>query len=278
MELRETYRMATIREALDSLSDKNIKHIVSLSGGKDSTALAIYMKRQYPDIPVEYVFCDTGCELPETYEYLERLEALLGVKVRRIDALDLKGIEKKPTRIPFDYYLNQFYGGFLPNPRSRWCTRVLKIEPFEKYVGEGYAFSYIGIRADEDRDGYQAKKPPVISQRPNIVPVYPFKDDGIGLVDVKQILEESGLGVPAYYKWRSRSGCYFCFYQQRGEWQRLKENHPDLFEKAKTYEKTNGEKRFTWVQGKSLDDIANLPKKYPLLDPEEAEGCAICHL
>jgi 3'-phosphoadenosine 5'-phosphosulfate sulfotransferase (PAPS reductase)/FAD synthetase len=270
--------MATIREALDSLFDKNIKHIVSLSGGKDSTALAIYMKRQYPDIPVEYVFCDTGSELPETYEYLERLEALLGARIQRLNALDLLDIEKKPNRTPFDIWLNEIYGGFLPNPRSRWCTRVLKIEPFEKYVGEGYAFSYIGIRADEDRDGYQAKKPPVISQRPNIVPVYPFKDDGMALADVKGLLEESGLGLPEYYKWRSRSGCYFCFYQQRGEWQRLKENHPDLFERAKTYEKTSGGKRFTWVQGKTLDEIARLPKRYPLPELDEAEGCAICHL
>jgi 3'-phosphoadenosine 5'-phosphosulfate sulfotransferase (PAPS reductase)/FAD synthetase len=270
--------MATIREALDSLSDKNIKHIVSLSGGKDSTALAIYMKQNYPDLPVEYVFCDTGAELPETYEYLERLEALLGAGIQRLNALDLLGIEKKPNRTAFDIWLKEMYGGFLPNPRSRWCTRVLKIEPFEKYVDEGYAFSYIGIRADEDRDGYQAKKPPVISQRPNIVPVYPFKDDGIGLADVKQILEESGLGVPAYYKWRSRSGCYFCFYQQRGEWQRLKENHPDLFERAKTYEKVEGKKRFTWVQGKTLDELAQLSKRYPLPSPDESEGCAICHI
>jgi 3'-phosphoadenosine 5'-phosphosulfate sulfotransferase (PAPS reductase)/FAD synthetase len=270
--------MATIKEALSSLSDKSMRHIVSLSGGKDSTALAIYMKQRYPDIPVEYVFCDTGCELPETYEYLERLEALLGAKIRRLNALDLLDIERKPNRAPFDVWLNEIYGGFLPNPRSRWCTRVLKIEPFEAYVGTGYAFSYIGLRADEDRDGYQAKKPPVISQRPNIVPVYPFRDDKLGLVDVKEILQESGLGLPDYYKWRSRSGCYFCFYQQRGEWQRLKEQHPDLFEKAKTYEKTEGEKRFTWVQGKTLDEIARSPKRYPLPEPDEADGCAICHL
>ncbi|MFZ1474384.1 MAG: phosphoadenosine phosphosulfate reductase family protein, partial [Anaerolineae bacterium] len=48
-----------------------VRHIVSLSGGKDSTALAIYMRDRIPD--VEYVFCDTGEELPETYEYLDKL-------------------------------------------------------------------------------------------------------------------------------------------------------------------------------------------------------------
>src|SRR5207249_2510615 len=150
------------------------------------------------------------------YEYLERLEALLGIKIQHLSALDLLGIEKKLSRVPFDIWLKEVYGSFLPNPRSRWCTRVLKIQPFEAYIGKDRAFSYIGIRADEERDGYIAKKPPVLSQQPNIIAVYPFKDDGMGLADIKQILEESGLGLPGYYTWRSRSGCYFCFYQQIG--------------------------------------------------------------
>ena len=46
---------------------------------------------------------------------------------------------------------------------------------------------------------------------------------------------ESGLGKPSYYEWRSRSGCYFCFYQRKKEWVGLLENHPDLFEKAIEY-------------------------------------------
>lgn len=267
----------TVHDVLESLSKDHVRHIVSLSGGKDSAALAIYKRERYPQIPAEYVFCDTGCELPETYEYLERLEALLGVRVVRLNALDLLGIEKKPGRNPFDIWLNEVYGGFLPSPRTRWCTRVLKIEPFEAYIGSDHAFSYIGIRGDEDRDGYVAKKPPKISERPNIIPVYPFKDDAIGIADVKAILEQSGLGMPAYYKWRSRSGCYFCFYQQIGEWQRLREEHPELFEAAKKYEK-KGAKRYTWDEGRTLDEIAILPQKYPLPVVDETEGCAICHL
>ena len=269
--------MATMQEALASLSDKNIRHIVSISGGKDSTALAIYMRKKYPQIEAEYVFCDTGCELPETYEYLERLQGVLGKPIQKLNALDILKIRKKPGRNPFDIYLREWYGDFLPSPRSRWCTRVLKIEPFEQYVGDSHAFSYIGIRGDENRDGYQSKKPPKISERPNIIPVYPFKDDGITFVDVKQILEESRLGFPEYYKWRSRSGCYFCFYQQIGEWQRLKKNHPDLFEDAKNYEKVKGSKQFTWTDGRTLDDIAALPEQ-PLPMIDESEGCAICHL
>jgi len=270
--------MANLKEALETIGDNNIRHIVPVSGGKDSAALAIYLKQTYPEIDPEYVFSDTDCELPETYDFLERLEALLGKEIIRINALDYMNIEKKPGRKAFDIFLNEYYGGFLPSPQARWCTGVLKIKPFEKYVGNSTAFSYIGIRNDEDREGYVQKKPPKISQKQNIIPVYPFKDDGLTLYDIKRVLEGSGIGFPDYYKWRSRSGCYFCFYQQIGEWQGLKENHPEYFEKAKEYEKTTGSKKFTWVQGRALDELEKLEIRYKVPDMDETEGCAICHL
>lgn len=271
--------MATITEALATVDDTSIKHIVPVSGGKDSAALAIYMRQNYPEIPAEYVFCDTQSELPETYEFLERLEALLGTEIHRINALDYLNVRRKPGRNVFDIFLDELYSGFLPSPHARWCTINMKIKPFEHWIGDNTAFSYIGIRGDENREGYTPqKKPPKISEKQNIIPVYPFKDDGITYQDVKEILESSGLGLPDYYRWRSRSGCYFCFYQQVGEWQRLKEEHPDLFEKAKEYEKRGGTKKYTWAEGRSLEDIENLSVKYDIQDLDEAEGCAICHI
>jgi len=266
--------MISLEEAASHGNDGEFRHIVSVSGGKDSAALALYLWEKFPDIKMEYVFCDTGCELPETYEYLERLEAILGEPIVHLNALDLIGVAKKPGRNPFDIWLNEVYGGFLPSPRARWCTRVLKIKPFEQYIGDDRAISYIGIRGDEDREGYKWQKPPVISEQPNIVPCYPFKDDRLGITDIKMILDESGLGLPSYYEWRSRSGCYFCFYQQIGEWQGLKERHPDWFEMAKEYEKDG----FTWVDGRTLDEIAAQPRREAIPAPDLTEGCAICHL
>ncbi len=52
-----------------------VRHILALSGGKDSSALAIYMRGKIPN--VEYVFCDTGEELEETYNYIRNLQDLL---------------------------------------------------------------------------------------------------------------------------------------------------------------------------------------------------------
>lgn len=219
-------------------TQKPIRHILSLSGGKDSTALAIFMRDRVANM--EYVFCDTEQELPETYEYLDRLEVYLGKEIKRLKH-DGKGFEE----------LLQARRGYLPSAQARWCTEYLKIKPFEKYVGDDTCYSYVGIRADElHRKGY-------ISTKPNIVAQYPFIDAGIKKADVFRLLDESGLGIPGYYEWRSRSGCYFCFFQQRVEWVGLLEHHPDLYEKAKKYEKENPEtgERYTWASRESLIEL-----------------------
>ena len=269
-------------------STQSVRHIVSLSGGKDSTALAIYLRDRIPNL--EYVFCDTGEELPETYDYLEQLEALLGEKIYKLN----------PDR-PFHHYL-EIYRGVLPDVRTRWCTRKLKIEPFEKFIGNDLVYNYIGIRADEShRKGY-------ISTKPNIVAKYPFIEDGITKTDVMQILEESGIGLPKYYEWRSRSGCYFCFFQQRIEWIRLSKRHPQKFRQAMEMEKENPEtvERYTWISGESLQELIrperiqqieanfqeqaiSLGKATPntplskifsldISDDVSGEPCLICHL
>ncbi len=262
------------------------RHIVSLSGGKDSTALAIYLHGRIPQL--EYVFCDTHKELPETYEYLDKLEAYLQRPIVRLNA-----------ERGFDHWL-EMYGGMLPSAQARWCTRKLKIEPFEKYVGDDHVWSYIGIRADEQRGGYD------FSSKPNIRPVYPYRQHGLRIADVERILDESGVGLPGYYSWRQRSGCTFCFFQRTGEWVGLKEHHPEAFEEAKAYESERGGEKFYWRQRESLSELekpervkqikrdhlvrleqekARRPNQ-PLLnivgaalDAEDDDmGCDICHL
>jgi 3'-phosphoadenosine 5'-phosphosulfate sulfotransferase (PAPS reductase)/FAD synthetase len=213
------------------------RHVLGLSGGKDSSALAIHMRTRVPDM--EYFFTDTGAELPETYEYLDRLEAFLGKPISRLSA-----------DRDFDHHLYKMHNGFLPSPNTRWCTRELKIHPFEAWVGDAPTITYIAIRADEDRDGYKSTKS-------NITARFPFKEDGLVRADIERILLESGVGIPEYYKWRSRSGCYFCFFQRKSEWVGLAERHPDLFARAQRYEKLNAEtgEAFTWSQGETLQQL-----------------------
>jgi 3'-phosphoadenosine 5'-phosphosulfate sulfotransferase (PAPS reductase)/FAD synthetase len=187
----------------------------------------------------------------------------------------------------------------------RWCTKNLKIKPLEEWVGDDEVISYVAIRADENRIGY-------VSTKPNITAVFPFRQDGIDRAGVDHILEEAGIGLPAYYEWRTRSGCYFCFFQRKHEWVGLKDRHPELFEKAIAYEeKVNyrhtamQDRQYTWSQGESLHELIarreEIEAKHqgaleraakrvrpnrPLLevladahdeDDDEA-GCSVCHL
>lgn len=221
-------------------------HVLGISGGKDSAALAIYMRQHYPELDIEYFFTDTGKELPEVHEFLGRLEGFLGKPILRLN----------PNR-DFNFWLRE-YGNFLPSPNTRWCTRQLKLLPFRTWikpwldVGDKVV-SYVAIRGDEDyREGYT-------SNHENLIVKLPFRTDNIDKAGVFDILDASGLGLPKYYEWRSRSGCTFCFYQQKIEWVGLMENHPEAFEEAKALEKTAIESGspFTWIQGEPLTNIEN---------------------
>lgn len=222
----------------------NTRHVLGLSGGRDSAALAVFMRQTYPELPIEYFFTDTGKELPEVYEFLGRLEGFLGRKIEYLN----------PDR-GFDFWLKE-YGNFLPSPRTRWCTRQLKLRPFEKWVKNDLAdgikiISYVAIRADEpERSGMQ-------TTHPNLKIAFPLREHGLDKAGVIELLESSGLGLPTYYDWRSRSGCTFCFYQQKIEWVRLKRTHPQAFEEAKAYEKTALEhgSPFTWSDRESLSEL-----------------------
>ena len=277
------------------------RHVCGISGGKDSSALAVYMRDKVPDM--EYFFCDTGAELPETYAYLAKLEIVLGKKIVRLNS----------TR-SFDHYFEVFRGT-LPSPQMRWCTTMLKIKPLEEWIGDDEVISYVAIRADEkSRTGY-------VSTKPNIQTVFPFIDDDIDHTGVIKILEDAGINLPDYYEWRTRSGCYFCFFQRKAEWVGLADKHPDLFERAVAIEqkilkdagvsgdadfKSSGMKgrQYTWSQGETLTELLsrreeimknheeNLKrakskrKNLPLIevlsdaldDDDESTPCTMCHL
>jgi len=212
------------------INDPQYRHVLGISGGKDSAALAIYIKEHHPEVheKVEYFFTDTGAELEEVYDFLAKLEAYLGKEIIRLS-----------SGKPFEHWL-KIHNEYLPSPQQRWCTRMMKIKPFEAFVGDDPVISYVGIRADENREGY-------ISKKETIKAVFPFVEDGLVRDDIFKMLEDT-VGIPEYYKWRSRSGCYFCFFQRQDEWLGLKRNHPALFEKAKEFE-NRVRTKFDWKEG-----------------------------
>ena len=277
------------------------RNVCGISGGKDSSALAIYMRNKVSDM--EYFFCDTGAELPETYAYLAKLEVVLGKPIAKLNS----------TR-NFDHYF-ELFRGTLPSPQMRWCTTMLKIKPLEDWIGEDEVTSYVAIRADEkNRTGY-------VSTKPNIKTIFPFVEDDIDHTGVIKILEDAGINLPDYYKWRTRSGCYFCFFQRKAEWVGLADNHPDLFKRAVAIEQkilkdagvsgdanfeSSGMKgrQYTWSEGETLSELltrrdeimtkheqslkkAKTSKKnLPLVevlanaldDDDESTPCTVCHL
>ena len=238
-------------------------HILSLSGGKDSTALAFFMKENMPEIfeKLELVFYDTGCDLPETYDYLNKIEIFLKKKIIRV----------KPEN-SFEHLLS--INRVLPSHFRRWCTVELKVRPSQKFIEEklkkegfGIVNLYIGIRKDEEH----RKGVLLISdlEKSFVKPCYPFIENCIYKNDVKKILISTGIDYPSYYNYRSRNGCYFCFYQNAFDWLNLYKNHPDLFKKASDYEKftRKGSKRiFRWNEKYYLEDMIKPENKQKILD------------
>ena len=232
------------------------RHILGISGGRDSAALAVYMRQTRPELELEYFFTDTGKELKEVYDFLDRLEGFLGKPIARLN----------PDR-DFDFWLEE-YNHFLPSARTRWCTRQLKLRPLEHWLRADLAagvkiHSYVAIRSDEPhRDGYQAT-------HPGMTVHLPLREAGIDRRGVIELLESAGVGEPEYYKWRTRSGCTFCFFQQKIEWVRLMTEHPDAFQEAMAYEKSALEhgSPFTWSHGESLEELSQ-PKRIEAIEAD----------
>ena len=223
------------------------RHIIPISG-KDSLATAIIQTAREPDLNYEYIYNDTKMELPETYEWMDKVERVMGIEIIRAGK-SLKTIIEEQK--------------ILPSPMTRYCTKYAKIFPMRDYIGKDEATLYIGIRADEDRPGAQETK--------NLHVKYPLKEMGVNLAVVYRLVEGKDLMPPAFFwqlvydmvvaqlgdqawiikeipkwifdrtfAWRSRPNCYMCFYQRIYEWCGLLLHHPELFADAEDIEARSG--------------------------------------
>lgn len=203
--------------------DQNgVAHIVGLSGGKDSTALAFKLREDFPDVPFNFICTPTSDELPEMFLHWRRLGERLGRKIIPIVGGTLKSVcaEEKA----------------LPNWRMRFCTRRLKIEPFAAFLLTVIpAVSYIGLRADEPgREGADYGGDIVLSAPDGVTQRFYLRELGWGIGDVLAYNESLGIEVP------DRTDCARCFFQRLGEWYLLWLHHPEIYADAEADEEKYG--------------------------------------
>ena len=215
-----------MRESREELRVDAPLHLVALSGGKDSTALALRLKELHPHTPYVYFCTPTGDELPEMLDHWDRLEELLGQKIVRYR-------HKKSLNELIEAH------NALPSFRMRWCTRQLKIEVAKcLYLKHPGSVVYVGLRADEEsrRGGIYGD---LVEQR------YPLREWGWGIDDVMGYLSDRGVVIPP------RTDCARCYSQRLGEWWNLWHHHPAIWRDAEAQETHIGhtfrsEARDTW--------------------------------
>ena len=192
-----------------------VAHIVALSGGKDSTAMALMLQEREPR-PYAFVCTPTGDELPAMFEHWRKLGKTLGSPLISLQAETLERCVERNRAIP--------------NWRMRFCTRELKIEPFQAFLLKASpAISYVGLRADEDdREGARYHDKLNIEQR------FPLREWGMGIEDVYQCLNNFGVNIP------ERTDCARCFFQRLGEWWVLWKKYPDIYADAEQQEERMG--------------------------------------
>lgn len=189
------------------------RHIVALSGGKDSTAMALRLAEVEPRDYV-YVITPTGNELPEMFAHWRHLSELLGKPLQPImeGKKSLQGLIRQQKA--------------LPNHRARWCTRKIKLEPYYRWLRkQSPCVSYVGLRADEEsRPGM------IFPDEDDIKMRFPMREWGWTIEDVKTYLRSKNISIP------ERTDCAMCFWQRIGEWYLLWKDHPEAYKEAEDLE------------------------------------------
>lgn len=221
-----------------------MKHIVSYGGGRNSTAMTIWMLQRGMQID-HIVFCDTGAELPETLEYVNTFGHWLKQYGLHIEIIGRKeGLFDYCTRLKI-----------IPFRQFRWCTDKFKVQPFGKFCADRLPVTaYIGFDAGEEGRVLNSETP--IKGRKckyEKVPYekrYPLFQNGIDLAGCLDIIQKAGLPEPP------KSGCFFCPFMSPKQYQHMKNERPELFKKAMELEQQNISGKLI-LQRISLTDIWN---------------------
>jgi 3'-phosphoadenosine 5'-phosphosulfate sulfotransferase (PAPS reductase)/FAD synthetase len=230
--------------------------IAAFSGGKDSTAMSLALRDQ--GIHAALVYTPTGDELPGVDAHIESVSQELSLPLIRVG-------------FPGGLHALVRREKMLPNWRARFCTRILKIVPFQKYIQDHRpATVYVGLRADEEgRAG-------VDSMWPDVEIRYPLRELGWGLSDVLDCLETHGITIP------TRTDCARCFFQTLHEWWLLWKNYPDIYQDAVEEERLIGHTYRSPARDSRPAALAELRDDfeagYTPAARERKNGCRYCTL
>lgn len=192
-------------------------HVVSFSGGKDSTAMLLHMLEIGMRVD-EIIFCDTGVEFPQMYEHLDKVEKYIGRKITRLH-----------DKHDFEWYLLHYSSPYItekygvigkrwPDARVRWCTGIFKRDVTRRYLkNHENVILYVGIAADEIRRIKDKK--------------YPLVEWGWTEKDALAYCYEKGFDWGGLYNIFKRVSCWCCPLQSLKELKKLRANFPDLWEK-----------------------------------------------
>ena len=182
-----------------------MNNIVSLSGGKDSTAMLLMMLEK--KIKVDHiVFFDTGWEFPEMYTHIDKLEKHIG---REIIGLKYK--------IHFDEgFLKWGFASF----NRRWCTDR-KVKTIYKFCDEHKPYTqWVGFSYDERE---RIKK--------TIGYCYPLVDWKVTEEDALKYCLDKGFNWGGLYEKYSRVSCWNCPLQSLKDLKVLWLYFPDYWKK-----------------------------------------------
>lgn len=228
-------------------------YIVSVSGGKDSGAVAIWFVKNLPKDLTEahFVFSDTGIEPASVYSFLDDLEAKVikpaGFSLSRIS----KPHEGYETAWDSVYDRNrpllcgpnkgQPAKPVMPGPVMRSCTQRLKILPLRAWrktnIPKNSPVTWvIGFRIDEgSAERRRVENKSIMANGDSLW--RPFMEGaGVNIDGVHQIIKDAGLELPGFYKWTTRSGCALCFYKPLRDIIRAYVHERPLFDKMSELE------------------------------------------
>ena len=234
-------------------------HVVSFSGGKDSTAMLLRMLDE--GMPVDVIlFCDTGLEFPAMYDHVAKVERDIGREITCIKAerdyeyyFAEHPIQRKENTLYAQRYGMNRPGYGWAGPKMRWCTQILKDQPRERYLSklrEEYdIIEYVGLAADE---GYRLERK--CNQRDNMR--FPLVEWGMTEAECLQYCTDRGYDWTGLYDHFSRVSCWCCPLQSLKELRELYRYFPELWEQLKRWDS------MTWRKYRADYSVLELERRF----------------